>query len=157
MAFQNIVDYFQELAQANIAIDGSFIYGPTERIIGDQRADIQYPVLYLELPDFSIRDNGASNITNEFVLGFSILDKSDGSYASENIKWDSTDEIMQDFLARIWRDRTKLQWLQTLNNFTITPVFAKMADQMIGWRCEFVRVENVAFLLDPDKWNDLNP
>jgi hypothetical protein len=94
MAFSNLIEYFEDLATANIAINGSFIHGPTDRIIGSQRDDLTFPVLYLEYPELKEQQ------VEEYVTTL-YTDKRDELKNIKNITQQSwnriEDEILNEF------------------------------------------------------------
>jgi hypothetical protein len=158
MSYPTYKSYFQNLATQYIPLNGSFVHGPTWRIIGQQRDDIVYPVLYLEWPDASIVEEGAKNLVYSANCAFSILKHTPNNSESEqDIIMDETEEMIIDMISRIWRDRKKLQFLGMINRFDLQPVFSKMADNMYGWRCELQFKEQNPILVDINKWSDLTP
>jgi hypothetical protein len=156
-SYSTYKSFFQTLAANNIALQ-DFVLGDSQRIIGDSRSEISYPVLWLESPDMKVMDNKASNFLGEFTGAFSILDNiPPDDYTAQDAAMESTYQIALQAISYMLKNRRgridSPEFTLDLNSITLNPIASLLVDNCYGWRVEFRFTENIGICYDASKWN----
>lgn len=129
-------DYFQALATA---LGCSFAYGNSERILNRQHSQLQYPVLWLEVPDIQmIRDGG---LKRRFFAAFTFLsnadwDDEDGQNARLDEMYLLTEQALQTLQASATDNfPPQFEFDMAMSRSEYKPKWS--ADDDWGWRTEF--------------------
>lgn len=149
-------DYFESLAELHRDI-ASFCFGDSQRVIGNQKAVTNYPVLFLETPNFK-----AGAVADAFSLdcycAFSIASTvPPDDYEGQDVAWQDNLVILLEVLRRMRKDQRTtpfLMWFD-MNDVTIDPIASWMADNNYGWRAEFKLRWELTSCVDDVRWNDM--
>lgn len=143
----NVTDYlvyFTALAEAHRDIR-DFAYGNSERILNRQRSKIKYPLLWLEVPDFS--ENKFSEEGGVLYGSMVILmnyKKGDSKQYLE--REELTLKIMQQIVARMIEESAEGSIRLLSNNIKIEACDPWSADNDLGWRIDFqLRVDSECY------------
>jgi len=149
-SYDTFVQYFRELADSHVNIN-SFQVGNSERILNRQRSDIDYPILWLEVPDVSIFQLGgykARYSSRLLVLKDSAADDWDGEDASLNICL----KIMFEILTKMEEDADDGEFEFVMSDASIQPKTKWSADDDHGWALDFSIVGQIDQCVNPDNF-----
>lgn len=116
----------------------SFAFGASERILNRQSGQLEYPVLWLEVPDISVfRDGG---LKKRFRGAFVILDcraadDYDGQDASLDAMWAKTEALLASIQQDSEDGAVEFDFDMSRCESQHKPKFS--ADDDWGWRTEF--------------------
>lgn len=143
--------YFKALAEAHSLIN-SFEFGGSERILNRTRSDVTYPVLWLEVPEFSSDSESEGEVT--LSGAFVILDNSEMEWDAENQAIENTYQIAQQIFRKMIDDVDKEEF-EISGDFKCDFVDTFSADNDFGWRVDFnLKVSRGCFISDNGIWKD---
>lgn len=150
--FQQLVTYWRDTADAHVAIK-TFALGGYERIQSHERADMEYPLLWLELPSVQPHYDESNGSKCVFSSAFLVLQNTEvNDFEAQEIALHDTLEIVYDILGKI-----KNEW--DLNDMTIDPSSIVIdskgpigGDYSVGWRVEFATADYRQFCYDQTKF-----
>lgn len=128
--FETIVSDSQAWAGLEL---NSFFYGDSPRIIGAQRSDIEYPALWLELPEMTLT-NSADNFITRLSGGFVIL----SNFQTDD--WEGQDNFLHtayQIARRIIKQMYDAEILPKGTSFDCEPIQNHLSDNMYGYRITF--------------------
>lgn len=153
-AFKLLRDYFKNLADTHVLLDGNFVYGGTEKIQGDTVSEVTYPLLWLETPFVDIADSGSS-ISATKRSAFVILAKAETINKTDDQQdevMDLVEEIALDILSKLKKDaRENLHKIELSG--TVEPVNPLLIDDVIGVRFEFEMTNTFTITYNAAHWN----
>lgn len=125
---------------ADIAADlgCSFVYGNSERILNRQSSDLVYPVLWLEIPEISLRRSGT--LHREFQSAFLCLtDRAADDFEGQDTALDEMHTLTEQVLQRMQADSeaTPVPFLFDMAGARSEYKGKWSADDDWGWRTEF--------------------
>ncbi|HPS40061.1 MAG TPA: hypothetical protein PL124_11645 [Candidatus Cloacimonadota bacterium] len=110
--FSDLVDYFERIAEEHVSIKHSatqkhFFRFELDEVLAGLTSKLNYPALILEAYDFDFADSRSDNIIKQRNGAFILIDKvSDtGDFAKIHEVWDEMEEIGDDILIRMRRDK----------------------------------------------------
>lgn len=125
--------YFAALAAAKGL---SFVYGGSERIINRQAMDIQYPCLWLGIPE--IRRKREGGLKKIFDGWFIILtDAATDDYAEQDNNLDEMEKKTEELIAQMSDDALALQFEFDAEDAVSHYRARQTADDAWGWFTEF--------------------
>lgn len=127
--------YFAEIA-ADLGC--SFVYGNSERILNRQSSDLVYPVLWLEIPEISLRRSGT--LHREFQSAFLCLtDRAADDFEGQDTALDEMHTLTEQVLQRMQADSeaTPVPFLFDMAGARSEYKGKWSADDDWGWRTEF--------------------
>jgi hypothetical protein len=149
----DFIDYFRQLAGANLALAGSFVHGAAGRIIHGSRSSIVYPCLWLETPTLGFSEKDGTAPMGRRHCAFVVLQNVPGDdYEAQDAGWALTEQIALDVLSRMVRDRKKRKFSFTLNERPLEPIATITNDNEIGFRFEFELEQYVQMCYEPTRW-----
>jgi hypothetical protein len=150
----DFIAYFRELAEANLALGGSFVHGATSRIISGSRSDIKYPCLWLETPTLALSEkDGTTAPEGKRQCAWVVLQSVPANDpVAEDAGWASSEQIALDMLSRMIKDRKARKFGFELNDKPLEPIATLTVDNEIGWRYEFELSSYVSVKYDPARW-----
>ena len=144
----DLIAYFRSLSEQLRPIN-SFIYGAPDRIFSGTRSGLEYPILWLEAPDYGFSDNGAGQPTLDPSLGLVVLvqqgDDPDQAYADAQ-RW------LLELLRRVHHDSRLARFGFALAKVRINPISTLSVDEECGYRAEFPLQEFFDLRLDESLW-----
>ena len=153
-AFKLLRDYFKNLADTHVLLDGNFVYGGTEKIQQKTVSDKGYPLLWLETPFVDIDDSGSS-FTAGKRSAFVILAKLDAENKNDDEQdevMDELEEIALDILSKLKKDaRENLHKIELSG--TVEPVNPLLIDNVVGLRFEFEMKNVFTITYNAAHWN----
>ncbi len=161
--FSQLVSYFESLATQHKSIGHSssnkhFFRLELEEFLTGMKAKIHYPALILEGYDFNFVDNRSDNVHKEIHTAFLLVDKvaDKGDYDRIHQVWDCLEEIGDEILIRILRDKRD-QRSEVLSHFNMTSVSGSPITDMnlvhYGIRYDFKLSWPLVNDIDPEVWN----
>ena len=150
----DFIGYFRQLAEANLALKGSFVHGATSRIISGSRSDIKYPCLWLETPTLALSEKDATTAPEgKRLCAFVVLQNvpADDDKA-QDAGWAASEQIALDVLSRMIKDRKARKFGFELNDKPLEPIATLTVDNEIGWRYEFELTSYVRVKYEPARW-----
>lgn len=153
-AFKLLRDYFKNLADTHVLLDGNFVYGGTDKIQQKTVTDKGYPLLWLETPFVDIDDSGSS-FTAGKRSAFVILAKLDAENKTDDEQdevMDQLEEIALDILSKLKKDaRENLHKIELSG--TVEPVNPLLIDNVVGLRFEFEMKNTFTITYNAEHWN----
>lgn len=116
----------------------SFEYGNSERILNRQLSELQYPVLWLEIPDISLQRNGT--LQRQFQSAFLCLsDAPADDYTGQDAALDAMHALTEQVLQRLQADSETQPTPFLFDMATARSEYKGKwsADDDWGWRTEF--------------------
>ncbi len=156
--FITYVSCFKNLQQEHKQLQ-DFVHGTTNRILSKSRSELDYPCLWLETPNFKVKDNGAGGITAGHFGAFVVMKNAsadDGNSLSQDQEdqiWAETHSITMDVLSRLKEDERESGLRIDFNTVSIDPISTITADKDYGWRVEFSLEKELEICYDESKWN----
>lgn len=134
--YEEYIDYFETTADDHIGIS-CFRVGGIEMMLGSQRADIEYPCLWLELPtvNFVYGEEGQSTI--EFKGAFALIQGHEEDNELEQQNLHSLLEIVKDIIGKIRNEWEGNMRQIDPHQLTVEPIVSALNDNCTGWRVEF--------------------
>lgn len=127
--------YFADIA-ADLGCD--FVYGNSERILNRQSSSLVYPVLWLEIPDISLKRTGS--LTRIFQSAFLCLtDRAVDDFDGQDAALDEMHTLTEQILQRMQAD-SEAQPVPFIFDMSSARSEYKgkwSADDDWGWRTEF--------------------
>ena len=134
----DFVDYFRQLARANLALAGSFVHGAAGRILSQSRSRLTYPCLWLETPSLAFEEKDGTAPLGKRRCAWVVLVKvPSDDYAAQDAGWARAEHLALQVLSRMLRDRKKRKFHFSLNPSPLEPVATLTVDNEIGFRLEF--------------------
>lgn len=127
--------YFAALASE---LGCSFVFGNSERILNRQQSDLQYPVLWLEIPEMRLIRNGT--LQREFHSAFLCLtDRPADDFEGQDAALDEMHTLTEQVLQRMQADSEShpIPFLFDMHNAMSEYKGKWSADDDWGWRTEF--------------------
>lgn len=146
--------YWQEIADQSQYING-FVLGSADQIQEENSAfnSTNYPVLLVEFPDFKITEKGAENYVQEQSFGIAILQPVEpGDFSTDAAMVEGQMETWLKILARMKEDRRENQLFQYELPKGFEMVKPLFANNMKGYRCEFMMNHQVDLEYNPADW-----
>jgi hypothetical protein len=136
--YSEYVDYFRALSAAHSQIK-QFVVGGSERILNRNRTTIQYPILWLEIPEVSMVRGGSEGTYSAVFSGaFLVLENAQADdWDREDADLNRTLTICWQLLIRIQADADDNDWNITLDNVAIEHKGRWGDDNDWGWRVNF--------------------
>ena len=100
--FNSYIQYFRTVAEEHTGI-ADFVFGDSQRILSREIAEIQYPCLWLEVPDIS-PFSGDTDLRLRFDGGLMILQATPQDFEQEDAALNSTFLISIAVLQRMMND-----------------------------------------------------
>jgi hypothetical protein len=149
----NFIAYFRRLAGEHVALQ-AFVVGPTQRIIAGSRAELAYPLLWLELPSLALLDKDSTQPMGQRHAALVVLDSASVTdYADQDAKWASTEALALDVLSRMGKDYKAREFLSfSLDGVLLEAVATLTQAGEIGWRFEFSLGDYVPVKYDATRW-----
>ncbi len=148
----DFIAYFRGLATAHVALQ-DFVLGPTSRIIAGSRAELKYPLLWLELPSLALQDKDSTAPQGKRHAALVVLDSASSSYADQDAKWASTEALALDVLSRMRHDYKQRKFLGFELDGTLLEAVATLTQAgEIGWRFEFSLTDFVPLKYEAARW-----
>lgn len=135
---RNIADLKVYFAAVAADLGCSFEFGNSERILNRQLSDLQYPVLWLEIPDIRMRREGT--LYREFQGAFLCLsDAPTDDYAGQDSALDAMYALTEQVLQRMQADSETLPMPFLFDMASARSEYKGKwsADDDWGWRTEF--------------------
>lgn len=160
--FADLVTYFEKLATEHIEIGHTstkkhFFRFELDEVLAGLTSKLNYPALILEAYDFDFADSRSDNVMKQRNGAFILIDKvSDtGDFAKIHEVWDKMEEIGDDILIRMRRDKAA-RTEPVLRDFDIAqssgmPLDVKTLGHY-GIRFTFSLRCAVNNEVDPEKW-----
>lgn len=146
-SYDTFVQYFRDMASSHIGIN-DFVVGNSERILNRQRNVIEYPILWLEVPDVSIHENGGYNAlysSRVLVLKNSPADDWEAEDASLNICL----KIMFEVLTKMGEDAENGDFEFSIEKTRIYPKSKFSPDDDHGWLAEIQLIGEINQCVNP--------
>jgi hypothetical protein len=128
--------YFESIATD---LGCSFVFGNSERILNRQQSGLQYPVLWLEIPEIRLFRNGT--LQREFRSAFLCLtDRPADDFDGQDTALDEMHTLTEQVLQKMQADSEDIDPTPFL--FDMANAFSEYkgkwsADDDWGWRTEF--------------------
>lgn len=156
-SIESYIDFSKNFADNHSEIC-DFVYGKSRKILSKQRSEIEYPVLWLDIPDVDVdlNDEDCTIFRGSFIALTNVSNDDD---CHEQEQEELTFKIMLQLVTRII-NMHKTGQIQLLNkNLTLEPCSSWSTDDDTGWRVDFaIKGEPLCFDDDVTQgvWNDLN-
>jgi hypothetical protein len=128
--------YFENIQQNSFALLGylinSYGYGDSDRIIATMRSDIEYPVLWAEMPNYSYSYNQGFYIAIEGAIVILTGNPKDDDSA-QNDSVNTAQAILQKIAAQMQQDG----YIKGNSRMDIEPITKTMTDNGYGARLSF--------------------
>jgi hypothetical protein len=131
-------DYFKAIKDnwinTNLPIN-DFRFGDSDRIIAAARSELSYPCLWLETPDYSLRETGSDdNLVWNIDLNFLILVAcSKDDYESQDTALNNSFLTIQQIILKLRQDG----YFSKDDVIMIEPINTLFADACTGFRVSF--------------------
>jgi hypothetical protein len=137
-SYSEYVDYFRTLAAAHSKLK-QFVVGGSERILNRNRTTIEYPILWLEVPEVSMSRGGSETEYSAIFSGaFLVLENAQpDNWEREDADLNNTLNICMQILARMESDADADEWSISLDNINIEHKGRWGDDNDWGWRVNF--------------------
>jgi hypothetical protein len=133
--YNSYIDYFRSLATSHTEIN-DFVYGGSERILNRERIDLDYPVLWLELPDI-VPFSGESDLRLRFVTGLMVLQATPQDFEQEDDAMNKTYQIALGILQKLMTDAEAGLFDFDVRSAVLQPRPPFSGDNDHGWHIEF--------------------
>jgi hypothetical protein len=155
--FAAFVAYFRQLASQHKRLAGSFVHGPSRRIVEGGRSKLSYPLLWLETPALVLeeKDGTDPNGRRECALLILINIPANQADAAQDQAWAEAEQIMLQIVSRIRRDRKNRLFSSFRLTSAIEPVNTLTVNNEYGWRVEFEVSKPAGLCYDPTQWTSL--
>jgi hypothetical protein len=144
--------YFKAIADA---LEISFVYGASERILNRQSSNLEYPVLWLEKPSMSRETGGGyrAKFQSAFVVLISCpVDDYEAEDAAQDLAWELTEKILN--RMAIEADEAPPMFEFDVRDSSSDIVERWSGDNDTGWRTEFMLVSS--YCQTDDYWDTAN-
>jgi len=153
--YESFVAYFRNLADVNVALQ-DFVVGNSERILNRETSIINYPILWLEVPEIGIYQRGGYK--ERYSSAFLVLKNAPGDdWTQEETDLKETQAIVRQILVRMQDDAETGLFDFDINGCTIMHKGKWSGDNDWGWRVEFELTIDITDCTDDDDWSDLPP
>lgn len=151
--YQDFIDYFRNLAKNHTDIK-DFVVGGSERILNRQNSEIEYPILWLEIPD--INPKGSESLKLNFDSAFLVLKNAAiDDWDQEEADLHETLIIVVDILTRMVEDDDESIIEFDIDTANIEWKGKQTGDNDWGWRVPFrLRGYAESSCVNSDKWLD---
>ncbi|MDO7851580.1 hypothetical protein [Hymenobacter convexus] len=134
----DFIDYFRQLATANLSLNGSFVHGAAGRILSQSRSGLDYPCLWLETPSLAFEEKDGTAPLGKRRCAWVVLQKvPHDDYEAQDAGWAQAEHLALQVLSRMLRDRKKRRFHFSLNTNPLEPIATITVDNEIGFRLEF--------------------
>lgn len=131
----------------------TFLFGLPERLLDNNRSNVEYPLLMLEPPDFRLEGQNDTPLLT-YSIDFSVLVQAEkGDEAGEENAWVLAQAIMLDIVAYLRKLHNKKGTpFYEYNNVSFERFDRFTTDNLFGYhaKMQLVTCENLAY--KPEKW-----
>jgi hypothetical protein len=155
----DFIQYFRRMATQHNSIEG-FVHGNWDRVLNEERAQLSYPLLWVETPNISVvSDIQAEESKVQFDGAFIILaNTADETVANIDSLHNDLLELVYDIIRRMISDADNDEFDFISDNIQIEPIDTFSIDNDLGWRVPFRLIYNsFSRCYEAAKWNDSEP
>jgi len=145
-------NYFKEIARTNKLIKG-FVMGGADDIISASRSDINYPGLWLEIPNMVFTDNGTDQIEGQRHGAITVLKNGEYTPAQKAAVLQECETILLQILGKMRKDRKARLFSFSLHGSTAEAISQLFVDNDYGWRLEFHIDKNIEVCYHAEHWD----
>lgn len=158
--YQAYIDYFSNLADQNTELQ-DFVLGPDQRILSAERADLDFPVLWLEDPDIVVLED--TEMSLQFNTRLLILQNvgSHATFTEQKTALNDTFLIGINLISRIRQDSEEATTADAFffdfdfGSVRMTPAVSMLNDGDWGWVIELLITSPASHCVDDSVWQDL--
>jgi len=148
--YNSWIAYFRSLVSSHIQLQ-DFVFGGSQRILNRERMDLNYPCLWLELPDV-VPFSGQTDLRLRFVTGLHILQATPQDFEQEDDAMNSTYQIALDILQKLIDDADAGLFDFDVRTAVMQPRPPFSGDNDFGWHLEFDLSISASDCLTEENW-----
>ncbi|WP_020531417.1 hypothetical protein [Flexithrix dorotheae] len=149
--FNDIKAYFEALVGMTSKIK-SFKFGGFNRIIESLKSEIDYPCLFLELPEKSFDGGLSTGLQKEYKIAFALISSvpKDDYDKQDELVFNALENYIEQLIRKIAID---FDMEEDIGQFSLDPLYGLLHDNCYGWRVEFELVEDSKICKDESFWD----
>lgn len=149
--YSSYINYFQNLVAAHVGLV-DFVYGGSQRILSRESSDLNYPCLWLEVPDV-VPFSGDSDLRLRFSGGLMIMESTPQDFEQEDDAMNSTYAIAISIIQRLMDDAEQGLFDFNPRNAVLQPKVPFSGDNDHGWHIDFDISISASACLNENDWN----